>query len=344
MSPTPVRLAILGCSRIAQRSILPALCQSTDFELSYLGSRNLATAEPIARKFGAKAAGYELILADDSSDAVYVSTPVGLHAAWGRAVVESGKHLLLEKTFSAQYEEGKTIVAMAEASGLVAKEALMYVFHPLYQKVQALIAEGLLGEIRHIEAGFAFPHIGMEDIRYRRDLGGGAVLDALIYPLSLALNVVGELPIHCAWDKRSDDKYEVDTACSMQLSWPGCTAHLVCGFGFMYRNAYRIWGSEGYLTVDRAFSRPADLAGQIDLTLPSGTQQIEVDPADHFTLMLADFARAIRGDGYSGINAGAEILNRLKIIAATANSSQHVGFLDLGNCLPDCSKHNRAGE
>lgn len=189
VSSDPLRLGVLGCSSIAQRSIIPAIQASDGLTLGAVASRSPAQAADWAERLGCQGLSYEELMASDELDAVYVSVPTGLHAAWGRKVLSHGKHLLLEKSFTTTLEETRELLALAAQHDLVAMEALAYVHHPFVQTIHALLQSGRLGAIRHVDARFGFPDRSDEDIRYRRELGGGAILDTLIYPLSFCLDI-----------------------------------------------------------------------------------------------------------------------------------------------------------
>lgn len=310
-----IRIGVLGCSAIAERSILPTLSLAPEYKLAAVASRSEIKGKLIGEKYRCRYHDYEGIIGASDIDAIYVSLPVSLHYAWGRKVLESGKHLLLEKTFTDNILKAEELTTMARKARLVAMEALVYVYHPLYQNVVELINGGEIGEIRHIEAFFGFPFLPEDNIRNSRDLGGGALLDALVYPLSFTLNVSGEPHLRYSSNVLFDKKDQIDSRGFLQIDWKEYSAHIAYGFGFMYRNVYSVWGDKGYLSVDRAFSRPPDLKGIITIHKESGFNEIEVPPADHFSRMLSAFAAKIYGEDESGLNESENILCRMRLIS-----------------------------
>src|SRR5687768_8826608 len=92
-------VGVLGCSSIADRSTIPAMQRSGSVRVAAIGSRDPTRAAEFAARHGADACSYEELIGRPDLDAVYVPLPVGLHYEWGRRVLDSGKHLLLEKTF-----------------------------------------------------------------------------------------------------------------------------------------------------------------------------------------------------------------------------------------------------
>jgi len=310
----PIRIGLLGCSAIAERSVLPAVLQTPAFQLTAIASRDRAKAATWAARFGGQPCSYTELLETADVDAVYVSVPVGLHADWGLQVIQANKHLLLEKTFTSTCESATAIIELAKQRRRVAMEALVYVFHPLFQQVRALVKAGEIGTVRHIQAVFGFPMLPANDIRHDAQLGGGAILDALIYPLSLCLHLGPGRPTRFTSQIQGDAQYAVDLRGFLQLEWPTCSAQIAYGFGLEYRNAYTVWGEKGYVSVERGFTRPPTLPAEIMLQQANTQRCLTLPAANHFTLMLEAFATAIHNPHLSTVNQGTEILERLTII------------------------------
>jgi predicted dehydrogenase len=154
-----------------------------------------------------------------------------------------------------------------------------------------------------------------ENIRYNASLGGGAILDNLIYPLSLCLNITGRSPENYQFTIKHDEEYQVDARGFLLLNFGDIAANVNYGFGLSYQNSYSIWGSEGRIRVNRAFTMPGDFTGEIIIETKSNKEVLLVEPADHFSLMLDSFAEKISGSENSGINEGNDILKRMRIIS-----------------------------
>ena len=154
--------------------------------------------------------------------------------------------------------------------------------------------------------------------------------DALVYPLSFALNLQGRPPTSCHAHIVRDAGAEVDSRGHLQLSWRGeCTAHLTYGFGMEYRNTYTVWGESGYLTADRVFSRPPDLEDGLEIVSADIRERIPVSSADQFLLMLVAFAAKIRGTDRSGLNESRNLLQRMKIIGRLRDAYFENGATDV---------------
>jgi|TARA_R110000824_G_scaffold56028_1_gene153793 NDP-hexose-3-ketoreductase len=268
------KIGLIGHSSISRRSVIPAIQKSNDFDLGNIGTRDNRSGY-----------SYQDIL-DSDVDSIYVSLPVGLHYEWGKKVLESGKHLLLEKTFTTSLDEGKELFDIAESSNLNCMEALMYQFHPLQKQIKDLLPR--LGKIRCVEAHFGFPHLdNKKDIRYQKNLGGGAKLDCLVYPLSFVFDILGyeydNFQELCFWD---DD---IDARGYIMLEFQDSLANISYGFGHSYRNEILIWGEDSILKVKRVFSRPEICDEKIEISKNGVTETFEVKNSDHFLNMLSEF-------------------------------------------------------
>jgi len=310
-----INIAVLGCSSIANKTVIPVIKSNEHFNLVKVGSRFEEKGKSFAEKFGCEFGSYENVLADPLIDAVYVSVPSGLHYEWGKKVIEARKHLLLEKPFTATYENAKEIIDLAEKNGVIAMEGLAYVFHPYFAKLKEIIDAGTIGKVRLVESAFGFPDLPSTDVRYKADIGGGAILDNLIYPLSVSLDLLGEDVEKMSYNIAFDTELQVDKRGFVRLDYKNAAANIAYGFGFYYKNTIDIWGSDGMISVDRAFTKPFDAVSDIIIKKNYQTEVISVPPANQFSLMLDEFYMKLTGNGNVQKNEKHNILKRMQIIS-----------------------------
>jgi predicted dehydrogenase len=193
----PIRWGIASTGSIAG-SMTEAL-QSLDdpetgAEVVAVGSRNQATADGFAERFGiARAHGsYDDLFADDDVDIVYIASPHTGHCEMTVAALQAGRHVLCEKPFAVNTTEARSMVAAARANDRFLMEAMWTWFIPAIVDIKRRIVAGEIGELTVIESDFGIS-VTNEDGRHRRiDLAGGALLDLGIYPVSLARFLTGE--------------------------------------------------------------------------------------------------------------------------------------------------------
>lgn len=188
-----IRWGILGTGKIAHRfaedlGLLP------DAELTAVGSRAQATAETFGDTFGISRchASYEALVRDPEVDVIYVATPHPFHAAHARLGVEAGKAVLCEKPFTLNADEAAAIIEAARANRCFLMEAMWTRFLPIMQDMWRLMEQEAIGspQLLLADIGERFP-FDPEHRIYNPDLGGGALLDLGVYPVSFAFWVFG---------------------------------------------------------------------------------------------------------------------------------------------------------
>lgn len=187
-----LRWGILGTGGIAR--LFTSDLNLTDRAVTAVGSRTQQSADAFASAFGIPRAhgSYEALAADPEVDVIYVSTPHPFHAEGARLALEHGKHVLVEKPFTLNAAEARAVVDLAAAKGLVVLEAMWTRWLPHMVRVRELLASGALGEVRAVLADHdqKLP-VNPEHRLQNPALGGGALLDLGIYPVSFAWDVFG---------------------------------------------------------------------------------------------------------------------------------------------------------
>lgn len=189
----PLRWGILGPGGIAT-AFVQALHRHTRQEVVAVGSRSAERADRFARAHGiARAHGsYEALVADDGVDVVYVASPTGLHHDHVGLALAAGRHVLVEKSFTADAGQAADLAARAATSGRLLMEAMWTRFLPHVDVVRQLLAHGSIGPVATVLADHGQRLTPQSAPRlHRRDLAGGALLDLGVYPVSFAAMVLG---------------------------------------------------------------------------------------------------------------------------------------------------------
>ncbi|MEU5050264.1 Gfo/Idh/MocA family oxidoreductase [Streptomyces sp. NPDC021096] len=293
----PLRFGVLGCADIAVRRTIPALLAAPTARLVALASRTQGKAEHHAARFGIPVAcGYQELLRRDDIDAVYIPVPTGLHAEWIAAALAAGKHILAEKPLTTRHADTLALTATANLLGLTLQENLTAARHRLHAAVSELVTAGEIGELRGVEACFTIPPLPATDVRYDGDLGGGALLDVGVYPLYAATRFLGAGLTVAGATRKTDPARGVDVAGHALLASPsGPAAHVTFGFEHAYRCSYRLSGSEGSLSVDRAYTPPATFSPVIQLVRPEHEREVVVPAEDQFMTTISEFVAQTRG-------------------------------------------------
>ncbi len=191
-----IRWGIIGAGNISS-TFATALNSMRDVKLAAVASRNLNRAEEFAKKFGIdKAYGsYEELAADPEIDVIYIGTPHPEHKENAALCIKHGKAVLCEKSFTLNEKDSLYLTTLAAEHRVFLMEAMWTKFLPVTRKVKEWLKEGRIGELRHIRASFGFYTEFNPDSRlYNPELGGGALLDVGVYPITYVIHMVDCLP------------------------------------------------------------------------------------------------------------------------------------------------------
>jgi predicted dehydrogenase len=252
-----VRWGIVGTGGIAR--LFTADLNLTGHKVTAVGSRSTATAESFAAEFNIPSAhgSYEELVADENVDIVYVSTPHPRHHDDAALALRAGKHVLVEKPFTINAVEAQSLVDLAAERGLVILEAMWTRWLPHMVAIRKLITDGAIGEVRSVLVDHTqkLP----EDPAHRinsLELGGGALLDLGVYPISLASELFGTPEsIHSvATFKETGADAELGI---LLLHAGGRMAIISAASNAPGPNRAAIIGTEGRIEIDSVWYNPA---------------------------------------------------------------------------------------
>lgn len=288
-----INIGVLGCANIAQRFIIPTIKEMEEFKLVGIASRSKDKANQFAKKFDTKAFySYESLLEATSLDAVYIPLPNSLHYEWIKKTLEKNLHVLVEKSMACKLEEVEELNNLAKEKGLVLIENFQFRFHSQLQYIKELVDSGKIGELRNIRTSFGFPPFSDDDnIRYKKDLGGGALLDAGAYPLKISQIFLGnDISVASACLSIPNDK-EVDIWGSGYIiqNNGSIASQIAFGFDHFYQNNIELWGSKGKIYTNRIFTAAPSFEPIIKIETNDRKESIKLSSDNHFKNMLKYF-------------------------------------------------------
>ncbi|MEM6521694.1 MAG: Gfo/Idh/MocA family oxidoreductase [Cyanobacteria bacterium P01_C01_bin.70] len=255
-----IRWGILGTGWVAAR-FARDLQRVPGATLAGVASRSSTKAEQFAQAFSPCRAysSYAELTAATDIDVVYVATPHMRHFEDCLLALRSGKPVLCEKPFTINRHEAEEIFDTAKAQNLFCMEAMWMRFIPLMQEVRRRVQQGELGKIRLIQADFGYPVGFNADNRlFKRELGGGALLDRGCYPLSLTVSLLGK-PAQISGFAHIGPT-GVDEQCSLSLKYDdGALAQLACTVQTYGTNQAVIAGTRGQITIKAPFYYPEQI-------------------------------------------------------------------------------------
>jgi NDP-hexose-3-ketoreductase len=292
-----LRMGVVGCADIAWRRTLPAMVAGGSIEVAAVGSRSKDKAEKFADRFGGAAVeGYAALLDRDDVDAVYIPLPALMHTEWVARSLEAGKHVLVEKPMSGSLRDTAGLIELACSRDLVLVENYMFLHHSQHATAQKMLADGVIGDLRSFSSSFTFPPKPAGDIRYQRDVGGGAFTDFGGYSVRAAqLYLDGDLDVIGAVFRHDLSKGVVLAGNVLLTTVDGVTAQLEFGMEHSYRNSYCLSGSTGRLSLDRVFTPAETYRPVLRVDRQDHTEEFTLAADDQVANVLVYFLDAVLG-------------------------------------------------
>lgn len=182
-TPSP-KIAVVGCGYWGSNH---ARTLSELGALYGVSDRHEDRAEALAARHGARPIGIDALLDDAAIDGLVLALPPQYHADLAVAALAAGKHVLVEKPLALSVADARRVVDAAERSGLIAMTGHVLRFHPAFEALEALIAQGELGTVRYIHSH----RVGLGKFHAEND----ALWDIAPHDLSLILAITGEKPV-----------------------------------------------------------------------------------------------------------------------------------------------------
>ena len=292
-----LRVAVWGLGRHATDRILPAVSLTPGLKLHGVCGRDAGRVSSAASAWNCHGwTNSRSMLCHSEVDVIYVTTPTGLHAEHGRAVLDAGKHLWCEKPLTCTLQTTLELLERSRAQNLSVGEGLMYLHPPHFRQLSGYVHEGRLGQVRSIACRFGIPRLDFRSFRSDPALGGGALLDVGCYTLSavhaLFPDVQSTVGYSCVTARAGSD-VDTDGHAVLKMS-NGAVAQLEWRTNCAYINDIAIWGDAGSLFTDKIFSKPATYVPEFRLRNVKGMETVEQGEAgNHFVAMLEAFCAMI---------------------------------------------------
>ena len=306
----PIRFGILGAARIVPDALIKAARNVPDAEVAAIAARDPIRAREFAAAHGIGRvhATYDDVVNDPELDVIYNPLPNSLHCQWTIAALRAGKHVLCEKPIASNAAEAERMAKAAEESGKILGEAFHYRYHPLADRVRALMNDGTLGRLVHVE-GQLSASIPETNIRFDWSLAGGATMDLGCYPLHMIRYFSGLTPRVIRARAETGPK-NIDIAMDVDLELAGgVTARMSCAMkkDTAFRALFMARGERGELRVTNPVA--PHRGHQLTVKTGAGEKNETVAGDTTFTHQLRAFVKAVRGEAKFPTDGAEGIIN-----------------------------------
>jgi len=262
-----IRWGILGTGKIA-KAFAAGLRDTPDAELVAVASRSADSAQSFGAQFGVARchATYQALADDAQVDVIYIATPHPMHHENAMMCLRGGKAILVEKSFTVNRREALDIITLAREKNLFVMEAMWSRFMPAIVEAKRIVDSGEIGVASHVSADFGFASdAGPEHRLFNPELGGGALLDLGIYPLSMSSFFLGAVTSVQAQATLGATGVDVQTAFTLQHEGGGMSV-CSCTLRARTQSELTISGDKGFVRLHDRFHNTEE----ISVTLVNG--------------------------------------------------------------------------
>ena len=320
-----IRWGILSTAKIGREKVIPAMQNSTYCSVSAIASRKLEQAEEVAAKMHIpKAYGsYEELINDVDIDAVYIPLPNHMHVEWAKKAIAANKHVLCEKPIALSAEQAKELFDFSQQKPqLKIMEAFMYRFHPQWERTKKLLADGNIGQLRTVQCFFSYFNDDLNNIRNKKEAGGGSLMDIGCYCVSFARYLFEEEPTRVLGRLEYDERSQTDKLSTGILDFSTGTASFTCSTQLMPHQRVNIIGTTGRIEIEIPVNAPPDQTTRIWLHSKDGSEEISFEPINQYTVQADSFSKAILDNTHVPTGL-ADAVNNMKVIDAIFKSSKN---------------------
>jgi glucose-fructose oxidoreductase len=323
-----VRYAVVGQGYITQVAVLPAFAHArSNSELVALFSDDAEKRRKLGRKYRVEHLygyeDYERGLREAEADAVYIALPNDKHREYTERAARAGVHVLCEKPMAPTAADCEAMIEAARAHRVRLMIAYRLHFQKANLKAVEIVESGRLGQPRFFSSDFSMQVRDADNIRLKKERGGGTLWDIGIYCINAARYLFREEPeeVVALTANNGERRFrEVEEMASAVLRFPGeRLATFTVSFGAADTAAYRIVGTEGDLRLDSAYEYAEGM--EMTLTVKGRTQTRSFPKQDQFAPELLHFSECVR-QGKDPAPSGREGLADVRIIQALYESAR----------------------
>jgi predicted dehydrogenase len=237
---------------------------------------------------------------DKSYDTVYISSVTANHYKDCILALKYKKNVICEKPICKNTNQLKKILSLAKKNNLKVDEVYQYCFHPLFYKIEKILKNKVLGRVIYIDSAFNVPIIEKKNFRFKKNLGGSALFDVGVYPLSTLIFLLKNTKykiINCKIFYKKN--INVDTMGEANIKLKKTKLKYKWGYSTPYQNYIKIIGSKGTLSAKFIFSKKVSQTGNISLTLKKKLMKIKIKRSNQINNAFNFYLNRIKSKNYN---------------------------------------------
>ena len=325
---------VLSTAKIGWEKVIPAMQKGEHCDIRAIASRSLEKGRALADKLGIQKAygSYEELLADPEIEAIYNPLPNDQHVPLTLMAARAGKHVLCEKPFAMNAAEAAQVRAVADKVHIM--EAFMVRFHSQWLQVRERVRNGDLGDLRVIQAYFAYFNRDVNNIRNKVDTGGGALYDIGCYPIVTGRFLFESEPKRVMALVDRDPAFKTDRTVSAMLDFgDGRQLNFTVSTQSVVYQRVQVCGTKKRIEIQIPFNAP--LGGETKVLLDDGSAldgssiSAQTLPAcNMYTLQGDAFSRVVMGELALPYGVEDAIAN-MRVIDALFESEKSGGWVNI---------------
>lgn len=292
------KLLFLGYSNLIKSRIIPILDKLglSDFAIAKYGAQVWDNNECLNGKVLYD--NYDYALGDFDGDLVYVSMVNSAHYIYAKKALEHGFNVIIDKPATSTYDEAKELVDIAKSKRLLVCESTVYLSHPQFMTIGNIFKRNN-DSPKLLTVHFTMPPFQPENFRYKKELGGGAMMDTLPYAVSISRHFFMDLPTSVAININEVNEDGLDIEYSLMMNFPSGKS-MIGHFGFNteYINQIQIFGNRTNICVDRVFTIPDKLENTLDVAHMNEHTLEKTASGNNFELYLKDILVSLDNNEY----------------------------------------------
>ncbi|MGH8138859.1 MAG: Gfo/Idh/MocA family protein [Steroidobacteraceae bacterium] len=298
----PIRYAVIGLGYISQVAVLPAFANARqNSALAALVSDDPRKLQKLGRHYDVdllcKYDDVDKLFSSGAIDAVYIALPNAMHAEYAIRAAKAGLHVLSEKPMAVTSHDCERMIEAAQQGGVKLMIAYRLHFEPGNLDALHIARSGQLGDLRFFTSQFSM-QVAAENIRVKREMGGGPLYDIGIYCINAARTVFAVEPVEVLATAvtHNDPRFkEVPETVVAVMKFPQkAIASFTCSFGSAARSVYEIVGTKGSITLDPGYEMSEGIA--YELRVGNRTRSRHYKKSDQFAPELIHFSDCILHD------------------------------------------------